>query len=194
MTAALLSTGVRFPDSTVQRRAFPSGGVIMWYGNVASVPTGWYLCDGANGTPDMRDKFVVCAGGAYAVGDVGGEDAVTLTAPQLAPHTHGVDSETIDSAGAHTHPASSSTTPTHTHPFSPSVITLSGPTGFGAGPAYFGATSSTGPANLHSHTSPDTSPAGDHTHPVTVTVNPVGAGDAHENRPPHYALAYLMKA
>jgi len=193
MPAALLSTGVEFPDGTVQRRAFPSGGVIMWYGNVASVPTGWYLCDGTNSTPDLRSKFVVCAGSTYAVGAAGGSDTVTLTAPQLAVHSHPVASNTIDSAGSHTHTASTSTTANHSHTYSPALNSPSGPQPFGVGPAYFGV-GGISPANTHSHTSPNSGPAGDHTHPVTVTVNPAGSGDAHENRPPYYALAYLMKA
>lgn len=193
MPAALLSTGVEFPDGTVQRRAFLSGGIIMWYGNIASIPTGWYLCDGTNGTPDLRDKFLVCAGSTYAVGDVGGATTVTLTEPQLAVHSHAVDSSTIDLAGDHTHPASTSTTPTHSHALSPAANSPSGPNAFGPGPAYFG-TASIGPANTHSHTSPSSGTGGDHTHPVTFTVAPAGAGDAHQNMPPYYALAYLMKA
>ncbi len=39
----------------------PSGGIIMWSGTVATIPTGWVLCDGSNSTPDLRDKFVVGA-------------------------------------------------------------------------------------------------------------------------------------
>lgn len=193
MPAALLSTGVEFPDGTVQRRAFPSGGVIMWYGSLASIPAGWYLCDGTNGTPDLQDKFVVCAGSTYAVGDVGGAATVTLTTPQLAAHAHPVASSTVNDAGSHTHPASASTTSTHTHGLSPAANSPSGPNAFGPGPGYFG-TASIGDANPHSHSSPSTGTGGDHTHPVTFTVNPAGAGDAHQNLPPYYALAYLMKA
>lgn len=39
----------------------PSGGIIMWSGSIASIPTGWALCDGTNGRPDLRDRFVVGA-------------------------------------------------------------------------------------------------------------------------------------
>ena len=63
--------------------AFVSGMIILWAGSVASVPTGWYLCDGANSTPDLRGKFVIGAGGTYAVGATGGSaDAVVVS------HTH----------------------------------------------------------------------------------------------------------
>jgi microcystin-dependent protein len=48
------------------------GLICLWYGSVASIPTGWHLCDGTYGTPDLRDKFVFGAGGGYAVGATGG--------------------------------------------------------------------------------------------------------------------------
>jgi len=38
-----------------------SGGIIMWSGTIASIPAGYYLCNGSNGTPDLRDRFVVGA-------------------------------------------------------------------------------------------------------------------------------------
>jgi hypothetical protein len=58
----------------------PTGLISLWYGAIGSVPAGWYLCDGANGTPDLRDKFVVGAGSTYSVAAVGGTaDAVVVT-------------------------------------------------------------------------------------------------------------------
>ena len=50
----------------------PSGSIIMWSGSIGSIPAGYYLCDGNNGTPDLRDRFVVGAGNTYAVGNTGG--------------------------------------------------------------------------------------------------------------------------
>ena len=74
----------------------PVGGIIMWSGDIASIPSGWALCNGANGTPDLRDKFVVGAtsdssGTSYPglqPGASGGEAEVTLTEAQLPSHTH----------------------------------------------------------------------------------------------------------
>lgn len=40
----------------------PTGVIVMWSGSIASIPSGWYLCNGSNGTPDLRNKFVI---GAY---------------------------------------------------------------------------------------------------------------------------------
>jgi len=58
--------------TTPNVNAVPSGGIIMWSGSIGSIPTGYYICDGTNGTPDLRDRFVVGAGNTYAVGNTGG--------------------------------------------------------------------------------------------------------------------------
>lgn len=61
----------------------PSGGIIMWSGSIASIPSGWYLCNGSNSTPDLRDRFIVGAGATYGVGAAGGStDAIVVS------HTH----------------------------------------------------------------------------------------------------------
>ena len=61
----------------------PSGGIIMWSGSIASIPAGWYLCNGSNGTPDLRNRFIVGAGSTYAVAATGGSaDAIVVS------HTH----------------------------------------------------------------------------------------------------------
>ena len=63
--------------------SIPSGGIILWSGSTGSVPSGWYLCDGTNGTPDLRNSFIVGAGNTYAVGATGGTaDAIVVS------HTH----------------------------------------------------------------------------------------------------------
>ena len=66
----------------------PTGLISLWYGSIGSVPTGWYLCDGSNGTPDLRDKFIVGAGNSYAVSATGGSSSATLTTDNLPAHTH----------------------------------------------------------------------------------------------------------
>ena len=61
----------------------PTGMISLWYGSIGSVPSGWYLCDGTNGTPDLRDRFVVGAGSTYSVASIGGSaDAIIVS------HTH----------------------------------------------------------------------------------------------------------
>src|SRR5690606_19438934 len=78
----------------------PIGGIIMWSGSIDSIPPGWALCDGRNGTPDLRDKFIVGAGQSYQVGNTGGRKEVTLTTSQLPTHTH---TASISSSGTHNH-------------------------------------------------------------------------------------------
>jgi hypothetical protein len=74
--------------------AFPLGGIILWSGSVAAIPATWQLCNGTNGTPDLRDKFVVGAGSAYAVNATGGSaNAVVVS------HTH--TATVVDPGHAH---------------------------------------------------------------------------------------------
>jgi hypothetical protein len=61
----------------------PTGGIIIWSGAANAIPSGWLLCNGSSGTPDLRNRFVVGAGSTYAVGATGGSaDAIVVS------HTH----------------------------------------------------------------------------------------------------------
>ena len=66
----------------------PKGTIVIWSGAATAIPSGWALCDGQNGTPDLRDRFVVGAGTSYEVGATGGEKEHTLTVPEIPNHTH----------------------------------------------------------------------------------------------------------
>ena len=75
----------------------PTGVITLWSGTVASIPAGWALCNGANGTPNLQDRFIVGAGSSYAVGATGGATsasvsgttgATTLTTAQMPSHNH----------------------------------------------------------------------------------------------------------
>ena len=61
----------------------PVGGIIMWSGATNAIPSGWALCDGQNGTPNLQDRFIVGAGSTYAVDATGGSADATLVS-----HTH----------------------------------------------------------------------------------------------------------
>lgn len=117
----------------------PSGSIIPWYGNLADIPDGFALCNGSNGTPDLRDRFIVGAGISYSLGATGGSDTVTLTVAQMPSHTHGI----------------------------PIANTYSG---FGGPP------DSSDRAMVGSYDSLS-----------------AGGDQPHENRPPYYALYYIMK-
>jgi microcystin-dependent protein len=66
----------------------PQGGIIMWHGAVNEIPMGWALCDGTNGTPDLRDRFVVGAGGRHSPGETGGAEMVKLEIANMPRHNH----------------------------------------------------------------------------------------------------------
>lgn len=150
-----------------------SGIIVMWSGAVDKIPTGWALCDGTNGTPNLVNRFIVGAGSSYAVGATGGSDSVTLTTAQMPSHNHTAStSVTIQSGGAHTHTVSV--------PAESSNLSVNN---FSTDAAVRGTEKVT------------TSSAGSHKHTATAstTISSTGSGSAHENRPPYYALAYIMK-
>jgi hypothetical protein len=74
----------------------PSGLIAIWSGSLGSIPSGWVLCNGANGTPDLRNSFILGAGSTYAVGTVGGSaDAIVVS------HTHTATSTVTDPGHFH---------------------------------------------------------------------------------------------
>lgn len=71
----------------------PSGAIILYSGS--TIPDGWVLCDGNNGTPDLTDRFVIGAGKTYKVNDTGGESEHTLTVDELPEHSHTLPGDSI---------------------------------------------------------------------------------------------------
>jgi microcystin-dependent protein len=223
----------------MENHLVPPGAIIMWSGSVNDIPVGWALCDGSNGTPDLRDRFIVGAGGAYSPGNTGGAESVTLTVAQMPQHNHSASSSSTgahthsistSSAGSHSHSASSGSAGAHTHDISTNSAgshthgagtyqtdTYTPPEGDYAN--YFSryngldlgndalvgdfstrtqirvqhshkVTGTSGSAGSHSHSGTAAS-AGSHSH--SITVNNTGSSQPHENRPPYYALCFIMK-
>lgn len=82
-TPANATANTQIATTAFVRNIIPTGVITLWYGSIASIPAGWFLCDGGNGTPDLRDRFIVGAGSTYAVGATGGSaNAVVVS------HTH----------------------------------------------------------------------------------------------------------
>ena len=183
---------------TAINKAMPTGGIIMWSGTVATIPTGWALCDGTNGTPNLTGKFIVHAdadsSGTYNVGATGGANDVTLATSELPAHSH---TGTAASGGAHTHTGTTNSAGAHTHSYTDNYVELVSQipgldidynsNTYNQNGSRTGTTASAG---SHSHTVSIAS-GGAHTH--TLSVDNAGGGGAHENRPPFYALAYIMK-
>lgn len=134
--------------------------ILLWSGTIATIPTGWVLCNGTAGTPDLRDRFVVGAGGTYAVNSTGGatshNHAITvfgtaLTTAMLPPHSHDAP------------------------PGTGGFVTL----GTGSGNTVGGSTLGTSPSTGL------TGSGATHNHTASSAVS--------DNRPPYWALAYIMK-
>jgi len=187
--------------SNLIANAVPSGIISMWSGSIASIPSGWALCNGSNGTPDLRDRFVVGAGSSYNPGNTGGSNAVTLDGTQIPSHTHSVSGNTT-TGGSHDHGGATNTTGAHTHGTNstgfgiasytePKGTLSSGTTPFVANLSLTVINSTTTSAGNHSHTISSTGST--HSHSLSLTSGATGGGQSHENRPPYYALAYIMK-
>ena len=144
---SIFSGDVAFSGNVTGIESFVQGMIIMWNSTVASIPTGFVLCDGNNGTPDLRGRFIVGhhpSNGDYDVNDTGGAETVTLTVNQIPSHKHVT---TFDG-----------------HKFFPGDGSTS--IGYGGAGGY----------------------------PATVfNMDNTGGGQSHENRPPYYALCYIMK-
>ena len=149
----------------------PKGIITMWYGNRWNIPAGWVLCDGGNSTPDLRDRFVVGAANTYGEWVTGGEATHTLTTSEMPSHSHW--------SADHTHDI---TDPGHNHTYG-YVDTWGG--------GYYGG-SYWGPRWVGGTTDKNTTG-------ITIksgggnNVSNTGGGTAHENRPPYFALCYIMK-
>ena len=112
---------VKYPTSK-GTASVPTGTIVIWSGSIATIPSGWQLCDGSNGTPDLRSRFVYGAGGdattkaSYVVGwntaanghlgigAVGGEEMHRLTIAEMPSHTHPANL-LVWGAGGSTYPA-----------------------------------------------------------------------------------------
>ena len=80
--------GPQGPPGEAVGGGVPIGSIVIWSGAADAVPTGWALCDGSNGTPDLRDRFVLGAGPKHQTGETGGLERVTLLVSELPYHTH----------------------------------------------------------------------------------------------------------
>lgn len=154
----------KHPSKLAGLESLTKGIIVMWSGIVNTIPSGWHLCDGTNGTPNLRDRFIVGAGATYSPGATGGFNSVTLTIAQIPPHTH-----TIGTNGGHSHTLKSGV--------------------YGDSLFVFPSNSQGGGKISDVRTTYETSTAGSHSHTATST----GGNGPHENRPPYYALAFIMK-
>jgi hypothetical protein len=160
----LLSAGSATPT---WGSAFVAGMIMMWSGTIATIPSGWLLCNGSSGTPDLRNRFVI---GAFS--DTTGVAYTTVT---------GANTQTGGSKDAivvsHTHTATV-TDPTHQH------TTL---TAQDLGPPVQGFAMGSGNGSPDFQT--DSASTG-----ISVTNSTTGSSGTNANLVPYFALAFIMKA
>lgn len=175
------------PGSSFTGGLVPIGGIIEWSGSVGTIPTGWALCDGNNGTPDLRGKFVIGAGGVghtYQPGATGGAVSSTVTSTLNGSHNHAGTTQshtlTVTQIPAHAHLTNIKLKDTRLRYANNG--TISGPSQAAehtSSGSIVVNTANTGGGGGHNH---GITSDGDHTHDVTVPT-----------LPPYYALAKIMR-
>jgi hypothetical protein len=147
-------------DATV-----PVGGIILWSGTVGTIPANWALCNGSNGTPDLRNQFVIGASGDASIDSVV-KSVTTVTGVSTK------DGGTKDSVVvSHTHGV---TDPGHFHSISGSTATTA------TGTAVHATNAVTTAVNTTSKT-------------TGIAINAAGVSGTNQNLPPYFALAYIMR-
>lgn len=186
-TAAVTTDNTQIATTAFVRDIIPTGIISMWSGSIGTIPSGWLLCDGSNGTPDLRDRFVVGAGTTYAVNATGGAANVTPA---------GTISGSVGNTGL-----TEAQMPKHWHrmvgPFGTTNV-QGGEFGYGNygggtpddGAQAYGTWSAGGDATSGGTTT-GTSNGADHSHTAGTLAF---TGTSGTNLPPYYALAYIMKA
>jgi len=150
--------------------SFVAGMIMMWSGTIATIPSGWLLCNGSSSTPDLRNRFII---GAFS--DDSGTAKTTVTGSST--QTGGSKDASLPS---HTHTATV-TDPGHTHTTAFSYVSNSG-----TGP--FDANASGPAANIFKNT------INSNTTGITVSNSTEGVSATNANLVPYYALAFIMKS
>ena len=161
----------------------PSGCILLWSGAENVIPSGFVLCDGTNSIPDLRDRFVVGAGSGYSPGNSGGNSSVTLSTSQLPSHNHSVSVSGTTSTKSLTGDITKISECYNVAGAATGVFTKKGT---GNSPV-------TGSSSNSPTAGVDFDASHDHTFSASGTSGNEGSGSAIENRPPYYALCYIMK-
>lgn len=188
----LTVTGNLKADELTGFGTMPVGGIIMWSGDLVTLPDGWELCDGGtvNGVaiPDLRGKFIVGHGTTQNVAtsdvaktyndiDEGGEHFDQLSVNEMPNHTHGAETTSDGN---------------HRHSYTDTYYNTGGGTGDDTclAPDCSCCDDSYAVKNsVSDDTTPVTADDGLHLH----TIADQGGDETHENRPSYYVLAYLIR-
>jgi hypothetical protein len=169
----------------------------MWSGLLVNIPSGWHLCDGQSGTPDLRSKFIKGAAAAADPGATGGAASQSYTpagtisgiaVSDHAAHTHSVTSNVaVGDHAAHTHTFTASS-----NAASPKLMTANTSTGVAAS----GTTGNPSATLTHSVTNnavTSGNPSATLSHTVSSQGTFAGTPASISTEPAYYALAFIMK-
>lgn len=176
----------------------PKGGILMWSGVISSIPNGWALCDGSNGTPDLRDRFILGATGEN-LGSTGGAQSIVLAESNLPSHSHLIEGFTGDASNDHEHSGTTSSNGVHTHGvpndyhLSPGSVDTSPNEWGGTPPNAIDQWVTTSPEGAHSHGFTTGGFTQNHSHGISFASGLTGSAMPIDNRPRFYTLAFIMK-
>jgi hypothetical protein len=172
----------KYVDDHVPASSIPAGLIAMWHGLLVNIPTGWNLCDGTNGTPDLRSKFVKGAAAAANPGATGGSATHTHPDHPALPHSGAaVDAHSAHSGAAVANHAAKATDTCYTE----TLPAAAGTARFSWFDHYHQISQ-----YIHSVTQP-----GAHSN-HTVTQPNQHAEQSHDtpnSEPAYYAVAFIMK-
>ena len=163
-----------------------TGMILMYTGN--SAPSGWAICNGSNGTPDLRDRFIVGAGSAYSVNNTGGANSVTLTEAQMPSHNH-----SFSGSSSHSHSFKGVNANDHNDTERNATVMRNDSNTMYTATSPSGVQSATVSISICGNTGGSTPGSNSQTVSISGNTGNKGDGGAHENRPPYYALMFIMK-
>ena len=170
--------------------SIPKGTILPWYGKSSDIPEGFALCDGTKGTPDLRNRFLVGAGSNYSLGDTGGEDQVKLSGTQIGNHYHYWSSMYSD--GKYCNYRHSGLKLIYFLNGYNTGISVDAPFPSGNKMVSF-FTHNAIPSDMGTCRISSSYFASEKMSYITSLAVGTDAQEAHENRPPYYALFFIMK-
>lgn len=182
-TPSVSDDSTKFATTAFVRDIIPSGVIVMWSGSIASIPSGWLLCDGTNSTPDLRNRFIIGAnaddsgvaktnvtGSATQTG--GSKDAITVSHSHTSGTLSAVDTTTL-SGNLGIRAAASGTAASGVFTYTSEGLYYVNGASYGVGRISMNA---------------------NHGHTMTGSTDTTGSSGTNANLVPYYALAYIMKS
>lgn len=168
-------SNLKTETTNLVQQSMPYGAIIMWHGNTSNIPSGWALCNGQNGTPNMTDRFVVGAGGSYGAWATGGNTTIKPS---------GRVGVSVD-----THVLSWNEMPVHNHSYLQWRLFVDAGGGGWDAYAVGAGDGQNGSSGSQSSGTDNAGSSWGHNHGASGSFD----GDVFDNRPLFFAICYIMK-